>query len=163
VVSGQQHAPAALYPRERTGTHFTGGWVGLRTGLDGRKISSPPGFDPRTVQSVVSRYTDWATRSTCCHSRIPIIIYYCCVFSVITLFVLLWERNEYFSCTSVCESQDIGGPAHGGYIRKLLVVATLSTACHWCFVSTTVCDIFRHTNDGAGFHCRQLWYWIVSR
>ena len=45
-VSGQQHAPAALYPRERPGTHFTVGWVGSRAGLDGRKISSPPGFDP---------------------------------------------------------------------------------------------------------------------
>ena len=44
-VSGQQHAPAALYPRERPGTYFTGGWVGPRAGLDGRKISSPPGFD----------------------------------------------------------------------------------------------------------------------
>jgi len=28
-VSGQQHAPAALYSRERHGTHFTGGWVGM--------------------------------------------------------------------------------------------------------------------------------------
>jgi len=37
-VSGQQHAPAALYPRERPSTHFTGGWVGPRAGLDGRKI-----------------------------------------------------------------------------------------------------------------------------
>jgi hypothetical protein len=45
-VCGQQHAPAALYPRERPGTHFTGGWVGSRAGLDGRKISSPPRFDP---------------------------------------------------------------------------------------------------------------------
>jgi len=45
-VSGQQYASAALYPRERPGTHFTGGWVGPRTGLDGRKISYPPGFDP---------------------------------------------------------------------------------------------------------------------
>ena len=45
-MSGQQHAPAALYLRERPGTHFTGGWVGPRAGLDGRKISSPPGFDP---------------------------------------------------------------------------------------------------------------------
>ena len=27
-VSGQQHAAAALYSRERPGTHFTGGWVG---------------------------------------------------------------------------------------------------------------------------------------
>ena len=46
MVSGQQHAQAALYPRERPGTHFTGGWLGPRAGLDGRKISSPPGFDP---------------------------------------------------------------------------------------------------------------------
>ena len=37
-------------PRERPGTHFTGGWVGPRDGLDGRKISSPPGS--RTVQPV---------------------------------------------------------------------------------------------------------------
>jgi len=44
-VSGQQHAPAALYPRERPGTHCTKGWVGPRAGLDGRKISSPTGFD----------------------------------------------------------------------------------------------------------------------
>jgi hypothetical protein len=26
--------PAATYPRERSGTHFTGGWVGLRASLD---------------------------------------------------------------------------------------------------------------------------------
>ena len=30
-----------------------------------RKISPPPGFDPRTVQPVASRYTDWATGPTC--------------------------------------------------------------------------------------------------
>jgi len=45
-VSGQQHAPAALYRRERPGAHFVGGWLGPRAGLDGRKISSSPGFDP---------------------------------------------------------------------------------------------------------------------
>jgi len=45
-VSGQQQAPAALYPWERPGTHFTGGWVGPRADLDRRKISFPPGFDP---------------------------------------------------------------------------------------------------------------------
>ena len=33
-------------PKERHGTHFTGDWVGSRAGLDGRKISSSPGFDP---------------------------------------------------------------------------------------------------------------------
>jgi len=40
--SGQQHAPAALYPWERPSTHFTGGWVGPRAGLDRWKISSTP-------------------------------------------------------------------------------------------------------------------------
>ena len=63
-VSGQQHTPAALYLRERPDTHFTGGSVGPMAALDGRKISSPPGFDSHTVQLVVSRYTDWATGST---------------------------------------------------------------------------------------------------
>jgi hypothetical protein len=56
-------APAALYPpgkklyplyRKLGGPQGRSGQV--------RKISSPPGFDPRTVQPVASRYTDWATR-----------------------------------------------------------------------------------------------------
>jgi len=38
--------PGSLYSQERPGTHFTGGWVGPRAGLDERKTSSPPGFDP---------------------------------------------------------------------------------------------------------------------
>jgi hypothetical protein len=60
-VSGQRHAPAALPPGKRPGTHCTGSWVGPRAGL-GRvlKISPPPEFDPRTVQHVASRYTDCA-------------------------------------------------------------------------------------------------------
>jgi hypothetical protein len=57
-VSGQQHAPVVFNPPLRPGTHCTGGWVGHRAGLDGRNISPSPGFDPRTVQPVVSRYTD---------------------------------------------------------------------------------------------------------
>ena len=31
-----------------------------------RKISSPPGFDPRTVRPVASRYTDYESRPTVC-------------------------------------------------------------------------------------------------
>jgi len=44
-VSGQLHAPASLPPRERaTGTHWIGGWLDPRAGLDmvsERKIPSP--------------------------------------------------------------------------------------------------------------------------
>ena len=54
------HAPAALPPGKRPVTQCTGGWVGPRGTGRVRKISPPPGFDFRTVQPVVSRYTDWA-------------------------------------------------------------------------------------------------------
>jgi hypothetical protein len=51
-MSCQRHAPAAIYPGERTpGTHLTGGWVGPRAGLDTdvrRKILLPlPGIESR--------------------------------------------------------------------------------------------------------------------
>jgi hypothetical protein len=44
--------PWPLYPQERLGTHCVGDWTGTRAGLDE--------FDPRTVQPVAIRYTDWA-------------------------------------------------------------------------------------------------------
>ena len=51
--------PGRFTPRERPDTHCIGGWVGPRAGLDVcRKSRPPPGFDPRTVQPVASRYTD---------------------------------------------------------------------------------------------------------
>jgi hypothetical protein len=34
-VGGICHTPAALPPGKRPGTHFIGGWVGPRAGLDG--------------------------------------------------------------------------------------------------------------------------------
>jgi hypothetical protein len=61
-VSGQRHAPAALYPRGKDpGIHWIGGWVGPRAGLDAgarRKILCPVGDRTPIVQSVVSHYTD---------------------------------------------------------------------------------------------------------
>jgi hypothetical protein len=41
-------------PREKPGTHCTGAPGSVWTGGNSRP---PPGFDPRTVQPVVSRYT----------------------------------------------------------------------------------------------------------
>jgi len=40
-VRGQGHAPATLYPRERPGSHCTGGWLGPRADLDRRGKSRP--------------------------------------------------------------------------------------------------------------------------
>jgi len=63
VVGGQRHVTAALPPektryplyRRLGGPQDRPGWV--------RKILPPPGFDPRTVQLVASRCTDWAIQA----------------------------------------------------------------------------------------------------
>jgi hypothetical protein len=57
-VSGQQHAPAALYHRERPGNQFTWSLVCPMAGLGGWKKLVPTGIRYTTVQHVVSRYTD---------------------------------------------------------------------------------------------------------
>ena len=60
-VGGQLHAPAALFPGKRPGSPLyrrLGGPQG-RSGRV-RKIAPTPGFDPRTVQPVASRCTDYA-------------------------------------------------------------------------------------------------------
>ena len=57
-VGGQSHAPAAL-PPGKTRYLLIEGWVGPSADLYGCRKSHPqPGFDPRNVKPVVSRYTD---------------------------------------------------------------------------------------------------------
>ena len=63
-VSGQRHAPASLSPlptREREAvTLAQEARGGPRAGLGrcGKYRASQPGFDPRSVQTVQSHYTD---------------------------------------------------------------------------------------------------------
>jgi len=62
-VGGQRHAPAALPSGKRPGTHCIGDWVGPRLWTGAENLAPPPpplGFDPRTIQSEASRYTDRA-------------------------------------------------------------------------------------------------------
>ena len=60
-VDGQHHAPVALHLGKRPGTHYTGRLGGPQS-RSGHiwKASPPSGFDPRTVQPVASRHTDYA-------------------------------------------------------------------------------------------------------
>jgi hypothetical protein len=68
-MGGQCHALAALPPgktqyllyRRLGGPQDQSGQV--------QKISSPPGFDPWTVQPTASRYTNWAILA---HSRVSV-------------------------------------------------------------------------------------------
>jgi hypothetical protein len=57
-VGGQRQAPAALPPGKTPYPLYMR--LGGLQGWSGRmqKISTPPGFDPRTVQPVSSRYTE---------------------------------------------------------------------------------------------------------
>jgi hypothetical protein len=67
--------------------------VGPRAGLDGRKIFPQPGFDPRTVQPVVSLYTDWATR--------PILLLLLLLLLLLVVVVVVVVVNSSISSSSV--------------------------------------------------------------
>jgi hypothetical protein len=54
--------PGRFTPEERApGTHWIGGWVGPRTGLDVEKSLARTGTQTPTIQPVGSRCTDCAT------------------------------------------------------------------------------------------------------
>jgi hypothetical protein len=59
-VVGQLYAPAALPPGKTRYPLYRR--LGGPQGRFGRvrKLSPPPGFDPRTVKPLANRYTDWA-------------------------------------------------------------------------------------------------------
>jgi hypothetical protein len=64
-VGGQIHAPTTLAPRKtRYPKYRRLGGPQSRSGQV-RKISPPPGLDPRTVQPVASRYTDCSIPGNC--------------------------------------------------------------------------------------------------
>jgi hypothetical protein len=55
VVVGRCKTPCTLPPENRVGTHFKGGCVDPRAGLDSvekRKCLAPPGFESRNVQPI---------------------------------------------------------------------------------------------------------------
>jgi len=54
-----------------------------------RKISPPPGFDPRTVQPVASRCTDYATRPTVAYRALS------CYGNLLASSVKLWEMRTF--------------------------------------------------------------------
>jgi hypothetical protein len=62
-VGGQRHAPTALTPGKTRYLLYR--MLGVSKGQCGRvrKISPPPGFDPRTFQPVASCFTDCAIPS----------------------------------------------------------------------------------------------------
>jgi hypothetical protein len=90
-VGGQRHAPAALPPGEtRYILYRRLGGLQDRSGRV-RKISLPPGFDPRTIQPVASRYTDWAISAHLNYIYIYIYIY---ILQALIYFVYLMNHTQ---------------------------------------------------------------------
>ena len=60
-VGGQHHAPAALPPgKTQYPLYSEAGWAPRPVWTGAENLAPHQGFDPRTVQPVASRYTDWA-------------------------------------------------------------------------------------------------------
>jgi hypothetical protein len=83
-VGGQRHTPAALSPgKTRYSLYRKLGGSQSRSGQV-RKISSPSGFDPRTVQPVAIRYIDRYPRAIPVHPvwafiNFPKVNFTCCI------------------------------------------------------------------------------------
>jgi len=60
-MGGYHRPPVPLASGKRFCARFRGAWVGPRAHMDVCEESRlPSGFDPRTVEIVAIRYTDWA-------------------------------------------------------------------------------------------------------
>ena len=82
-VDGQRHAPAALPPgKTRYALYRRLGGLQGRSGRV-RKILPPPGFDPRTVQPVATRYTDWAIAAHKSYTQLPKLL---CIYSTYIIY-----------------------------------------------------------------------------
>jgi hypothetical protein len=132
-VSGQRHAPAVLYPRAKDppGTHCTGGWVGLRAGLDtedrGKILCPCRGSNPDrpVVQPVVRHYTDWVNPAYAYRGQIL-------TYTVKSLLEVLCETGsspspQVLNCFSVFISNLL--PSYGENIRYSFDVCQSGTVC----------------------------------
>ena len=95
-MGGQHHTPAALPPGKTRYPLYRR--LGGPQGRSGRvrKISPPPEFDPRTVQPVASRYTNWTFPALHIHIFILILIFYLSVEHFCLPHTLLQQKSSHF-------------------------------------------------------------------
>ena len=87
-MSGQQHASAALYHgKDPVPIVQEAGWA---PGPVWRAENlAPTGIRSRTVQPLVSRYTDWATRHARTHTHTHIYMYILPTIQIITYYFFI--------------------------------------------------------------------------
>ena len=137
-VGGQRHTAAALTPGE---TRYPLSWrLGGLHGRSGRvrKISPIPGFDPRTVQPVVSRYTDWA------------------------VYILLYS-NVHMSIPAAVRSKAWGPAARLLGLRVRILPRGWTSVFYECCVLSSRClcvGLITRPEDSFRVWC--VWVWLSS-
>ena len=88
----KRHALAALYPgKDPVPILQEAGWA-RGSVCTGAENLAHTGFDPRTVQPVASRYTDWATRPTIIRRyTVCVCVYiYMCVYVCVCVYIYIY-------------------------------------------------------------------------
>ena len=141
-VGGQHHASAALRPGKTRYPSYRR--LGGPQGRSGRvrKISPPPGFDPRTVQPVASRYADWAipaTRGSFWHCNKEYVSYY-----------FLWK-----CLTNLNKTGNVRLNETSGRLRENVVVAEKQKILRILFMCLS--PIYSSTQSACAVLYRHLW------
>jgi len=104
-----------------------------------RKISPPPGFDPRTVQPLASRYTDWTTR--------PTYYVYCTVTEVfLNLTEVFLTLTEVFPCFFLsCKANarvKLAKTGHGPHSTTLVCICVVRMLLFVLFCCYLCCSMY---------------------
>ena len=134
-MGGQRHTPTTLPPKKsRCPCYRRLSEPQNRSGRV-RKISPPPGFDPRTLQPVASHYTDWAIPAP-----------WCCYYTLNLEVSLHFQRSKalnekesllYVRCTNLSQYM------HTCFICFLNQSVCALTCCELCLI----CLLFREKSS----------------
>jgi hypothetical protein len=98
-----------------------------------RKISPPPGYDPRTVQPVVSHYTDWATGCINCLDK--------CVWKVMNLFNFQSMECFWTQIISINVTKFIT-------LHRITPLSVVVCTCEWSICAASFLSQFRVQASG---------------
>ena len=102
-----------------------------------RKISPPKGFDPRTVQPVASRYTDYASRP-------------------VSILIMLASKMLHRYCRKFCYIIFI----YCNSINPVIKIQILYTRQFWCFCVTGNWALKQPYDNKTG-NVRWAWHWVA--
>ena len=112
-MTGERHAPVALYPRERPSNHCTESWVSPRAGLDRcGKSRLPPGFFFSVLDFFIHKYNKFI------HFRRGFVAFDICP-GILDARIILYEFVASCECTKLFSYLSITTDTTVRYIHRL--------------------------------------------